>query len=206
MRVGVLISGRGSNLEALLRAFPAGHPTVHICWVGTNRPACAGLQYARAAGLPAEVFPLSAAYADRQAQQTAISRALQREGVQLVVLAGFDQIVTAPLLEPFEGTRHQHPPFPVARFWRHAACSGRSPCIRCKGERLHGTLCQRRYRRRADYRSGHGARLRYGYRGEPDGSHTRARAQAVTGCSEVDRRRSRKRPGPAGADFGGGCE
>lgn len=102
MRVGVLISGRGSNLDALLRAFPAGHQIVHICWVGTNRPQCAGLQYARSAGLPVHLFPRSA-YADRQAQQLAISRALEQEGIQLVVLAGFDQIVTAPLLQPFEG-------------------------------------------------------------------------------------------------------
>ncbi len=102
MRVGVLISGRGSNLRALLEAFPAGHESVDICCVATNRQACGGLRYARSCGIPTYVFP-RASYPSRHAQQSAVADALLTQGVQLVVLAGFDQIATEAILKPFGG-------------------------------------------------------------------------------------------------------
>jgi phosphoribosylglycinamide formyltransferase-1 len=102
MRVGVLISGRGSNLEALVRAFPGGHRSVQICCVGSNREDCAGLRFAREASIPTYVFPRSR-FAERRLQQAAMAGALLSERVELVVLAGFDQIVTEPLLTPFAG-------------------------------------------------------------------------------------------------------
>ena len=53
MRVGVLASGRGSNVLALVEAFPPGHPMVEIAVVVSNRSDCGALQHARAAALPA---------------------------------------------------------------------------------------------------------------------------------------------------------
>ena len=102
MRVGVLISGRGSNLRALLQAFPPAHQSVDICCVATNRPACDGLLYARQAGVPVHEFS-RADFPTTRAQQSAFAGALLAHRVEVVVLAGFDQIVMEPILEPFGG-------------------------------------------------------------------------------------------------------
>jgi phosphoribosylglycinamide formyltransferase-1 len=100
--VGVLVSGRGSNLRALLAAFPAGHPLVHIACVTSNRLACPALEHARRAGVPTHVFERRR-YPTREAQHTAIAERLREDGVDLLVLAGYDQIVTEPLLTAYAG-------------------------------------------------------------------------------------------------------
>jgi len=102
MRVGVLASGRGSNLQALLRAFPEGHPCVSITCVMSNRPECLALTHARSAGVVAPAFPRSA-YGSRVEQQRAMAAALVAAHVDLVVLAGYDQVLTSSLLQPFAG-------------------------------------------------------------------------------------------------------
>jgi phosphoribosylglycinamide formyltransferase-1 len=100
MRVGVLVSGRGSNLQALLAAFPAGHPLVEIVCVVSNRPECQALEHAQRAGVPAHAMPRRE-HGSRDAQQAAIAGILQDAGVELVVLAGYDQVLGAPLLDDF---------------------------------------------------------------------------------------------------------
>jgi phosphoribosylglycinamide formyltransferase-1 len=102
MRVGVLASGRGSNLQALLRSFPMGHNTVQLVCVISNRLNAEALQHARAANVPAFGLPL-AGYASRGDQQAAMANVLRDAGVELVVLAGYDQILTSEILRPFEG-------------------------------------------------------------------------------------------------------
>jgi phosphoribosylglycinamide formyltransferase-1 len=102
MRVGVLVSGRGSNLAALLRAFPRSQKAAQIACVVANRPDCAGLRYAQAANVPTHTFPRDG-FANREEQQHAIASTLSEAGVELVVLAGFDQILTDALLRPFAG-------------------------------------------------------------------------------------------------------
>lgn len=86
MRVGVLASGAGTNLQALL-------DTVHgreaqIVGVASDKPAAAALDRARAAGVDAEVFAL-AEHPDRPARDAAIADWLEARGVELVVLAGY---------------------------------------------------------------------------------------------------------------------
>jgi phosphoribosylglycinamide formyltransferase-1 len=100
VRVGVLVSGRGSNLRALLAAFSPGHPAVEIVCVVSNRPGCAALAHAATAGVPAHTVP-RAAYPSRHAQQAAMARILAEAGVELVVLAGYDQVLGPPLLDAF---------------------------------------------------------------------------------------------------------
>ena len=100
MRIGVLVSGRGSNLQALLAAFPAGHPLVQIVCVVSNRPDCAALAHAQRAGVHTAAVP-RAEHRSRDAQQAAIAGILQHEGVELVVLAGFDQVLGGQLLDNF---------------------------------------------------------------------------------------------------------
>lgn len=102
MRVGVLVSGRGSNLRALLAAFPPGHRLVQIVSVISNRPGCPALEHARAAGVPTHIVARQE-YASREEQQGAMAELLRAARVDLLVLAGFDQILSAALLEPYAG-------------------------------------------------------------------------------------------------------
>lgn len=102
LRVGILVSGRGTNLRALLAAFPPGHPLVHIACVATNRAGCPAIGYAREAGIPVHSASRDA-YPSREGQQAAIAAALAAEGIDLAVLAGYDQIIGPALLAPYAG-------------------------------------------------------------------------------------------------------
>jgi phosphoribosylglycinamide formyltransferase-1 len=89
LRVGVLISGRGSNLQALIDA--AANPTypAEIVLVISNRPEAQGLQRAALAGIPHEVI----ADHDRGAFAAMAYTALQQHGVELIALAGFMRLL-----------------------------------------------------------------------------------------------------------------
>ena len=102
LRIAVLVSGRGSNLAALIRAFPAGDPEVEIALVLGNRPGCAALALAREAAIPCAAFARRE-YETREEQQAAMAARCLEAGVDLLVLAGFDQILTAALLDPYGG-------------------------------------------------------------------------------------------------------
>jgi phosphoribosylglycinamide formyltransferase-1 len=92
--IGVLVSGEGTNLQALI---DAGLP---IAAVASNRPGVRALERADAARIPARVFPLER-YADRAARDRDIADWLQLRGVDLVVLAGYMQLLTPEFLECF---------------------------------------------------------------------------------------------------------
>lgn len=98
--IGVLISGRGSNLQAILDATERGEVAARVVAVISNREDAFGLERARCRGIPAVTFPRRD-YATRQEQQAAMAAELQRRGVRLVVLAGFDQVVGTALLRSF---------------------------------------------------------------------------------------------------------
>src|SRR5579872_3828987 len=92
LRVGVLISGRGSNLQALIAACAAPGFPAEIAVVLANR-AAPGLAYAASAGIPHEVVP-HRDFADRAAFDAALDERLRRAGVELVCLAGFMRLFT----------------------------------------------------------------------------------------------------------------
>jgi len=94
LKVGVLISGRGSNMAALIDAARAPDYPAEIACVVSNRAAAEGLATARAAGIPTEIVALSA-HADRAAADRAMTAVLARHGVQLVALAGFMRILSS---------------------------------------------------------------------------------------------------------------
>lgn len=100
--VAVLISGRGSNLGALLRA--AEHPSypARIVLVISNRADAGGLDLARAAGVPTEILP-HRAFPTREAFDAAIQAALVRSKARLVALAGFMRRLTPALCRAWEG-------------------------------------------------------------------------------------------------------
>lgn len=98
--IGVLISGRGSNLQALARAIDDGRLRARIVVVVSNRADAPGLGIARAIGAEAVVMP-HREWPSREAYDRALVDALRARGVSLVCLAGFMRLVGAPLLEAF---------------------------------------------------------------------------------------------------------
>jgi phosphoribosylglycinamide formyltransferase-1 len=99
-RLGVLISGRGSNLQALIDAIAAGRLDATIAVVISNREDAAGLERARLAGIEA-VCISHRAFATRDEYDRALVRQLRARDVGLVCLAGFMRLVGAPLIEAF---------------------------------------------------------------------------------------------------------
>jgi len=98
LKVGVLISGRGSNLQALLDAAAAPDFPACIARVVSNVADAAGLQRAAAAGVPTAVLN-HRDYADRTAFDAALHRDLCDAGVELVCLAGFMRLLTPGFVE-----------------------------------------------------------------------------------------------------------
>ncbi len=98
MRFGVLVSGSGTNLKALLDAESAGALAPgEIACVLSNRPDAAALEHARAAGKPAVVIDHKA-FASREAFEDVLCEALAQHGVDAIVLAGFMRVLTARFL------------------------------------------------------------------------------------------------------------
>lgn len=98
--LGVLISGRGSNLGALLDAIGDGRLDASVRLVVSNKAGAGGLARAEAAGIATCVLP-HGAYPSREAFDAAVVDALRAAGVELVVLAGFMRLVTPVLLDAF---------------------------------------------------------------------------------------------------------
>ena len=98
LRVGVLASGTGTNLQAILDNVHGREADVVA--VGSDKPAAQALERAREAGIATGIFPV-AKYADREARDLAMATWLVDEGVELVVLAGYMQLVSATVLAAF---------------------------------------------------------------------------------------------------------
>ena len=111
--IGVLVSGNGSNLQALL---DAGLP---VGCVASNKDGVRALARAEAAGVPTAVFDLDD-YPDREARDAAMAAWLGARGVEFVVCAGYMHLLTRPFLDRFaERIVNVHPSllprFPGAR-------------------------------------------------------------------------------------------
>ena len=93
-RVAVLISGRGSNMAALIEAAKATDYPAEIALVLSNRPDAAGLASARAAGIAAEVVDHTKYGKDRAAFERALQAVLASHRIDIVCLAGFMRLLT----------------------------------------------------------------------------------------------------------------
>ncbi len=93
-RVAVLISGRGSNMQALIAAATAPDYPAEIALVLSNRPDAAGLATAQAAGIATAVVDHTAFGKDRERFERAIDAELNTHRIELVCLAGFMRILT----------------------------------------------------------------------------------------------------------------
>ncbi|HEX7968841.1 MAG TPA: phosphoribosylglycinamide formyltransferase, partial [Stellaceae bacterium] len=98
LKVAVLISGRGSNLQALIDACARPDFPAVIRLVLSNRADAAGLERARRAGIATQVIPHHD-YATRDAFDAALDSALQGAGIELVCLAGFMRLLGADFVE-----------------------------------------------------------------------------------------------------------
>ena len=99
-RLGVLISGRGSNLQALIDAIAAGRLEATIAIVIANREDAAGLERARAAGIEA-ICVSHRGWPSREDFDRALVSELRKREVELVCLAGFMRLIGQPLLDAF---------------------------------------------------------------------------------------------------------
>jgi phosphoribosylglycinamide formyltransferase 1 len=120
--IGVLVSGSGTNLQALI---DAGLP---IRAVAANRKDAYALSRARAAGLPAATFGLDC-HSGREERDLMMATWLEEHGVELVVLAGYMHLLTKPFLDRFPGRIvNVHPSllpeFPGARAIDDALAAG----------------------------------------------------------------------------------
>ncbi len=98
LKLGVLISGRGSNLQALIDACAVADYPAEIVIVISNRPNARGLERAVAVGIPIQVIEHTA-YSDRENFDRDVDAALRTVGVELVCLAGFMRLLSAWLVE-----------------------------------------------------------------------------------------------------------
>lgn len=107
--IGVLISGRGSNLQALMDAIAERRLNARIAVVISNKPGAGGLDHARAAGIDALVMD-HRGYPSRDAYDAALAEVLQARNVSLVCLAGFMRLIGSTLLDAFpERIMNIHP-------------------------------------------------------------------------------------------------
>lgn len=97
-RAAVLISGRGSNMAALVRAAAAPDFPAEIALVLSNRADAAGLDFAADHGIPTRVLSHKG-FADRLAFDAALDGLLREEGIEIVCLAGFMRLLTPWLVE-----------------------------------------------------------------------------------------------------------
>jgi phosphoribosylglycinamide formyltransferase 1 len=102
-RVAVLISGRGSNMTALIEAAKAKDYPAEIALVISNRPEAAGLARARAAGVTTAIVDHTLFGKDRTAFERALDAELQAHRIDLVCLAGFMRLLTPWLVGRWSG-------------------------------------------------------------------------------------------------------
>ena len=100
-RVGVLISGEGTNLQAIIDTVH-GREGIEVVCVGSSRAGAGGLERARRAGIDTAVHSKSG-HPDREARDAALGNWLDDHSVDLVVLAGFMEVLSAPFIQRFQG-------------------------------------------------------------------------------------------------------
>lgn len=101
--MGVLVSGAGSNLQAILQAAQGQNYPAEVVAVGSNRAKCPALEIARSAEVPARSFPVSGFFGNLEDRDAAMSAWFLESGASILALAGYDRIVSRPLLRAFPG-------------------------------------------------------------------------------------------------------
>src|SRR6201997_3003186 len=102
-RVAILISGRGSNMAALITAAAARDYPAKIAVVISNRADARGLERAKASGVPTVVVESKPFGKDRAGFEAKLQAALDQHGIELICLAGFMRLFTAAFVERWHG-------------------------------------------------------------------------------------------------------
>ncbi|MDJ0752859.1 MAG: phosphoribosylglycinamide formyltransferase [Ardenticatenaceae bacterium] len=111
-RLVVLISGGGSNLQALIDAAQSGHLPADIAAVISNKKSAYGLERAAAVGIPS-IFLSAKGFPDRESYDVALARMVREHRPDLIVLAGFMRILSPAFLDQFPGrVINLHPALP----------------------------------------------------------------------------------------------
>lgn len=100
--IAILISGRGTNMTALIKAAERGELSADVKLVLSNKPEAPGLAFARSAGIPTVVLS-HRDYPTREEYDRELVRELRSRGVEYVALAGFMRLLTPEFLTPFKG-------------------------------------------------------------------------------------------------------
>jgi len=103
VRVGILLSGQGSNALALIEAARAESYPAEIVLVTSNNPAAPGLAKAQAAGVPALAIDHRSFGKDREAHERALDAALREAGVEFIAMAGYMRILTPWFVQAWSG-------------------------------------------------------------------------------------------------------
>jgi phosphoribosylglycinamide formyltransferase-1 len=136
-RLGVLISGRGTNLQSIIDAIAGGTLDATIAVVVSNRPTAAGLDKARIAGIPTVVL-MPQDFSGRLEYDSAMADVLKKRGVEIVCLAGFMRLVGAPLLDAYpERILNIHPSLLPAFPGLHAQAQALEHGVRVTGATVH---------------------------------------------------------------------
>jgi phosphoribosylglycinamide formyltransferase-1 len=137
-RVGVLISGRGSNMAALLQAAADPAFPAEIVLVLANNPDAAGLATARAAGIATAVVDHRPFRGDRPAHEAAIVAELDRAQVEIICLAGYMRLLTPFLVQRYAGRMlNVHPSLLPALPGLHTHARALAAGVRLHGCTVH---------------------------------------------------------------------
>ncbi|WP_433910577.1 phosphoribosylglycinamide formyltransferase [Sphingomonas yabuuchiae] len=101
VKVGVLISGRGSNMQSLVSASRAAGAAYQVALVASDKPEAAGLAWAREQGIA--TFALSPKGIGKPAYEAAIDQALRDAGVEVVALAGYMRLLSGDFVARWQG-------------------------------------------------------------------------------------------------------
>ena len=136
LKIGVLLSGSGTNLQAIIDAVAEGLPT-DIVLVVSSRPDAYGIERARAAGIPTLVMNREK-YADVLAADAQIVEALQEAGAEYVVMAGYMRKVTSVMLDAFPNrVLNLHPALLPSFKGAHAIADAFDAGVKVTGVTVH---------------------------------------------------------------------
>ena len=136
LKIGVLLSGSGTNLQAIIDAIAGGLPT-DIALVVSSRPDAYGIERARAAGIPTLVMNREK-YADVLAADAQIVEALREAGAEYVVMAGYMRKVTSVMLDAFPNrVLNLHPALLPSFKGAHAIADAFNAGVKVTGVTVH---------------------------------------------------------------------
>ena len=137
LKIGVLLSGSGTNLQAIIDAIAAGELPAQIVQVVSSRPDAYGIERAKAAGLPVLVLN-RAAYADPLEADARIAAALKEAGAEYVVMAGYMRKVTPVLLDAYPNrVLNLHPALLPSFKGAHAIAEAFAAGVKVTGVTVH---------------------------------------------------------------------